>query len=375
MTDPRRSEAGARPLLEQALAAMPAPLGSTPQVDALEAELKAVYGVDHAIAVSSGTAALQTALIASGARPGTEVLLPAFTVVMAVAAVTATGAHPVFVDSRLGGSGGKNSGFVLDLDDAAAKFSGRTVALLPVHFGGRTGDLDALREFTHDRRIKLLEDACQAQGSRWRGRAVGTIGDAGCFSMKDGKFVICGEGGYVLTDDPDIAATSAAFRSHWQTGTSTHPAGHHLGLNLRLAEPLAALARHSLADLDAALRQRRDQTRLLTTLVGNLPGLEPIQAGPGEEPNEYAALWRIGVPRPRELCERLSEYGVVNSVGTFGLRAASAHPACRTLDPVPCPNAEQAVDELLSVPLTSALDDEHIDRLAATIRTQVKAWR
>ncbi|MGH3897509.1 MAG: DegT/DnrJ/EryC1/StrS family aminotransferase [Pseudonocardiaceae bacterium] len=354
------------PLLHEAVAAMPAPFGSV-QAEGLEEELKAAYGVSHAIGVSSGTAALHSALIGCRAGPGTEVLIPAFTVVMTVAAIVATGARPVFVDTH-------PDGFGLDLDDADAKRTAQTIALLPVHVGGRTGDLAAARDFTHHAGIRLVEDACQAQGSRWRSRPVGTVGDVGCFSMKDGKILSCGEGGYILTDDPLIAAGAAAFRTHWQTGTPAHPPGHRLGHNLRLAEPLAALARHSLATRDAALTRRREQTDLLTTLVGDLPGLAPIPATPGEDPNGYAALWRIERPRPRELCQRLAAAGVVNAIGTFGLRAAHTHPACQTLDPAACPRAEALINSLLSVPVTSADDDERIGQIAKLIRTEVTAW-
>jgi dTDP-4-amino-4,6-dideoxygalactose transaminase len=124
-----------------------------------------------------------------------------------------------------------------------------------VHFGGRTGDLAATRDFTDYAGIRLVEDTCQAQASQWRGRPAGMVGDAGCSSMKDGKLLSCGEGGYILTDDPVIAARAAAFGTHWQTGTPAHPPGHRLGHNLRLAEPLA---RHSLAARDTAVTRRRE---------------------------------------------------------------------------------------------------------------------
>lgn len=355
------------PLLSEALAAMPSPFGQV-QASALESDLKAAFGAGGAIAVSSGTTALETALVACGAGPGTEVLVPAFTVVMTVAAVVAAGARPVFVDAR-------PESFGMDLADAEAKLTSRTAAVLPVHFAGRTGDLGAIREFADYAGVKLVEDACQAQGSTHLGRLAGTVGDAGCFSMKDGKILSCGEGGYILTSDPLVAARAAAFRTHWQTGTSADPPGHRLGRNFRLAEPLAALARHSLASRDAAVQLRREQTMLLSGIVGDAPGLEAIPAEPGEEPNGYSALWRIRLPRPRELCARLAAAGVVNSTGTFGLRAAHAHPACRELDPAICPRAGKLADTLLSVPLTSADTSARIGEIGELIRKEVAAWR
>lgn len=355
------------PMLEEALLAMPSPSGRA-QAAGLEADLAAEFGTRHAVTVSSGTAAIQAALISCGAGPGTEVLIPALTVVMTVAAIVAAGARPVFVEASA-------DGFGLDLADAEAKLTSRTVAILPVHIAGRTGDLGAVRSFADRTGLRLVEDACQAQGSWFRGSLAGTVGDAGCCSMKDGKILSCGEGGYILTSDPDIAARAAAFRTHWQTGIPEHPPGSRLGQNFRLAEPLAALARHNLANYGAAVRRRREQTALLTELTGDISGLEAIPAGPGEEPNGYSAAWRITAPRPRALCERLATADVINSVGTFGLKAAHANPACRELNPAVCPRAEHMTDTLLSVPLTSADDNARISRIAQLIRKEVSAWR
>ncbi len=355
------------PLLEEALLAMPSPSGQA-QVTGLESGLAAEFGTRHVVTVSSGTAAIQAALIGCGAGPGTEVLVPALTVVMTVAAIVATGARPVFVETSA-------DGFGLDLADAEAKLTSRTIAILPVHIAGRIGDLGAVRSFADRIGLKLVEDACQAQGSWFRGSLAGTIGDAGCFSMKDGKILSCGEGGYILTNDPDIAGRAAAFRTHWQTGIPEHPPGSRLGHNFRLAEPLAALARHNLTSYGAAVRRRREQTTLLAGLSGDVPGLEVIPAGPGEEPNGFSAIWRITAPRPRALCERLATAGVINSVGAFGLKAAHANPACRELNPAVCPRAERMADTLLSVPLTSADDDSRITRIAQLIRKEVSAWR
>ena len=147
------------------------------QVRALEAEVEAATGTRHAIAVSSGTAALHTALAACGAGPGDEVLVPAVSVIMTIAAVIAVGARPVLVDAGTDGE-------PIDLGDLSAKITRRTRAILPVHFAGRTGDMDALLRTAGAHDLVVIEDACQAQGSRYRGRLAGTLGQAGCFPSR-----------------------------------------------------------------------------------------------------------------------------------------------------------------------------------------------
>jgi len=351
-------------LLAKVVAAMPNPT-SREQAALLEAELAAAHGVAHAVTVSSGTAALHTALVACGIGADDEVLLPAATVIMTVAAVVQAGARPVFVDAGPDGE-------LLDLADARTKITGRTRAIVPVHLGGRCGDLGALMELATHAGLDVIEDACQAHGSRHRGRLLGTVGTIGCFSLRDGKLVSCGEGGYLVTENPDLAARAAAFRTHWQTPAPGQPALSRLGTNYRLAEPLAALARCSLARLDDTLRRRQRAVTRLAELVGDLPGLAHILATADEQPNGYCAQWWILLPDPRGLCRRLADVGVVNSVGTFGLRPAHLHPACQQLRPAPCPHAERAVDTLLAVPTPE--DEEQVDEIATLIRKEVRAW-
>jgi dTDP-4-amino-4,6-dideoxygalactose transaminase len=348
------------------LARMPDPVGR-PEAVALEAELAAAFGSRHAVAVSSGTAALHTALAACGIGHGDEVLVPAATVIMTVAAVVAVGARPVFFDTPVDGRG-------VDLEDVAAKTSPRTRAIVPVHLAGRTDGIHELAAYTKAKGLYLVEDACQAQGSRTRGRLAGSIGDIGCFSLKDGKLIFCGEGGYLLTDDDELAARAAAFRSHWQTHAGNAPAGSRLGLNFRLAEPLAALARHHLVNFESSLGRRREQDRLLHKLLDPAPGLVPVTPAPDDDPNGFSALWRIGFDRPRAFSTRLAELGVANSVGTHRLTAAPEHPACRSLEADPCPNAVGAVDQLLAVSLSARTSDEALHETAATIRREAARW-
>ncbi len=237
---------------------------------------------------------------------------------MTVAAVVAAGARPVFVDAADGGCG-------MDLADVAAKTGPSTRAVIAVHLAGRTDGIHDLAAYARTAGLRLVEDACQAQGTTTRGRHAGTIG---AFSLKDGKIISCGEGGYLLTGDDALADRAAAYRTHWQTPAPGDPAGSRLGANYRLAEPLAVLARHQLGRFPQALALRRRQAAALHQTVGPAPGLEPIEAAHEERPNGYSALWRLTLPEARAFAARLAQLGVPNSTGTHRLTAAhSTRPA------------------------------------------------
>ncbi|WP_224277625.1 aminotransferase class I/II-fold pyridoxal phosphate-dependent enzyme [Streptomyces sp. LS1784] len=183
-----------------AVARMPDPTGYR-ETAALEADLAAAFGTRRAVAVSSGTAAITTALAACSIGAGDVVLLPAVTVVMTVAAVAAVGAHPVFVEAAPDGRG-------VNLADLAAKTGPDTKAVLAVHLADRTDGIHGLAVHTRTAGLRLIGDACQAQGAATLGRHAGTIGDIGCFSLKDGKIIACGDGGYLLAD------RATAHRTH-----------------------------------------------------------------------------------------------------------------------------------------------------------------
>ena len=269
---------------------MPDPSGGA-ATGQLEHELARAFGVPHAVAVASGTAALHAALSACGIGPGDEVLVPALTVVMTVAPVVALGATPVFVDSD-------PATLDLDYDDAARKITPQTQAILPVHLWGRMGDPAALSAFASGHGLTIIEDAAQAAGSSRSGRKAGTIGAAGCFSMKDGKILWSGEGGFLLTARRELAEHAAAFRSHWQQPPPGQAPQSRLGTNSRLAGPLAAIALANLRRFPELAHQRREQTRSLLDALEPVPWPARARTGTGRtvEPLRPAAAHRPAAP-------------------------------------------------------------------------------
>jgi perosamine synthetase len=332
----------------------------------LEHDLAEVFGVPHVVAVASGTAALHAALSACGIRPGDEVLVPALTVVMTVAPLSALGAVPVFVDSDPA---------TLDLDygDAARKVTSRTRAIIPVHLWGRMGDPAALAAFASEHGLAVIEDAAQAAGTARDGQRAGTAGAAGCFSMKDGKILWSGEGGFLLTARREVAERATAFRSHWQPAPLGEAPLSRLATNSRLAAPLAAIALANLRRFWGLVELRRAQTRHLLDALAQAPGLAALPLATGEEWNGFAPLLHIDLPNPRAFAEHLAQQAVPNSTGSFRLVPCDTRPMFTDRDR-PCRGAAQILDHTLAVILTERDTETTLDRYAAVIAREAAAW-
>lgn len=241
------------------------------EVAAFEAEVAAFSGDGcRAVAVSSGTAALRTALAALGVGPGDEVVVPACTFVASVNAVVLAGALPVFaeVDDTLG----------LSADSVRAALTPRTAAVMPVHLDNGQVDMDALLAVTGPAGVAVVEDTAQSMGATLHGRRLGTIGDIGAFSMQLDKNITTGEGGVVVTRDERLALRSAAFQDQGGHFLTQHGAGRDhapqpfVGDNLRLTEIQGAIARVQLRRLDALLDVMRAHKAAIVAKVGPLPG-------------------------------------------------------------------------------------------------------
>ncbi len=235
-----------------------------PRVQAFERRFAEYVGVEHAVAVSSGTAALHLAALAAGVGPGDEVIVPNFTFVASATAARYCGARPILCDSL--GPDDLN----LDPADVRARVTARTRAVVAVHFMGYAADVEALRALCDERELVLIEDTAQAIGARTRdGHMAGTVGDLGCFSLFSKKQLCVGEGGMVVTSDADLASRVRLLRSHCMTSvTWDRHQGYaesydvvDVGFNFRLDEPRAALGLSRIARLDDDIAVRRAHVR------------------------------------------------------------------------------------------------------------------
>jgi 8-amino-3,8-dideoxy-alpha-D-manno-octulosonate transaminase len=241
---------------------------------AFEAAVAAYVGTEHAVATSSGTAALRTALAALGVGCGDEVIVPAFTFIASINAIVVSGAVPVFaeIDDTLN----------IHADDVAAKITERTVAVMPVHLENVACDMEALVAVTAARGIPILEDTAQSIGATYNGRALGSIGDIGAYSLQLEKNITAGEGGVVVTSDARLFQRAARYQDQGGQFFTSHGGGRgeelaepFVGENLRMTELAAAIAGVQLAKLDDLLAaMRRNHGRILAA-VGEVEGLAP----------------------------------------------------------------------------------------------------
>jgi dTDP-4-amino-4,6-dideoxygalactose transaminase len=214
-----------------------------PRVAEFERAYADFLGIEHALAVANGTAALHLALLAVGCGPGDEVVLPSLNFVAAANAIANTGATPVFCDVR------GDEDLNLDPDDLRAALGTKTKAIVVLHYGGNACDMDAVREIATEHGVDVIEDAAHAPGATWRGERCGTLGRIACFSFFANKNLPVGEGGMIVTGDGELAERVRLLRSHGMTTLTWdrqrgHAGGYDVlaqGFNYRLDEIRAAM--------------------------------------------------------------------------------------------------------------------------------------
>jgi perosamine synthetase len=219
-----------------------------------ESHMKRYLKIKHVISVNSGTAALYAALFATGIKQDDEVLIPSFTFVATANAVVAAGGRPIFVDI-------KKEDYTMDASDLKTKITKNSKVIIPVHLYGHPSDIDEINEIAEKNSLDVIEDACQSLGSSYKNKQTGTFGALGCFSMYASKVLTAGEGGAVATDNDELADKLKMIRNHGMVeGSDTRM----LGLNLRLPEMSAAVAKVQMQKLDKMLEIRRRNAEILS---------------------------------------------------------------------------------------------------------------
>ncbi|MEV0964679.1 DegT/DnrJ/EryC1/StrS family aminotransferase [Streptomyces sp. NPDC049910] len=326
---------------------------------ALEAEMAALYGRAEAVSSSSGTAALHLALAAAGVGPGDEVVTTPISDFGTVAPVLAQGARVVFADVRADDG---------NLDPAAveAAITPRTRVVVAVHLFGGAADVARLREVCDRHGLLLVEDCAQAWlGEDEDGRLLGTVGDIACFSLQQYKHITAGDGGLCITDDPELARGMRLFMDKgWDRAEGRiHRT---MGLNYRMTELVAAVARAQLARVSEVVRLRRERATRFAAAVerlGPAPGIRLPSRRAGhawwvmpllvDDNSRWASgLQAAGVPALRGYLER----------------PLYANPALSGHHPGPCPRAETLIDRtLLVLQWNEGYTEDDVDRIARTL--------
>ncbi len=307
----------------------------------------------HGVLTSSATAALWLALRALGVKAGDEVLVPAHTAFPTVEALCVAEATPVFVDV--------DRFYTMDVADAAAKATPRTVGLLPVHLYGQPADLDAVGDLAARLGLWVLEDCAQACGAAWKGRRVGSFGRAAVLSFYPSKnLTVMGDGGAVLTDDEDLAVHVRRLRDHGRRSKDVHA---EVGFNLRFNEIQAAIGGVLLRRLDVMNERRRALAARYDAGLAGLPLATPA-VRPGAR--HVYHLYVVRTAQRDGLAAFLAARGI--QTGIHYPVPAHRQPAVERLAAPALPETERLVDEILSLPISAGHADDEIDRVIATVR-------
>jgi len=354
------------------------------RVRALEEGFAKLYGVRSAVACTSGTAAVHTAIASLNLEPGSEIITSPVTDFGTIAGMIYQGCIPVFADWKPGA-------YNLDPEDVARKITDRTAAIVPVHLFGNPCDMDAIMAIAREHRLPVIEDCCQAYCTSYRGRFVGSIGSIGCFSMQESKHLPAGEGGLVITNSEDLATRMELFRDKgWQTrGKPGQRKYVFLGLNYRMNELTAAVGLVQLRKVEQVVQTRNRLGVRLTELVADLPGLNPAPVTEGGSHSYWAypiqvtgrdaeafarALRAEGLPcgwgytgKPIYLCAH-----ALSEKRTFGTSewpfASTSYGRAIEYAPGLCPVAERELLETIIIGLDESWQDADVEAAAEIIR-------
>jgi dTDP-4-amino-4,6-dideoxygalactose transaminase len=240
------------------------------QAERFENAFSHYHDAERAIAVNNGTVAIELALIAGGVRPGDEVLVPAVTFIASASAIVRMGAIPIFVDS---------DPETLSISPAAveAAITPRTRAIIAVHYGGYSVDLDALLPIVKNHGLILIEDCAHAQGTEWRGRKVGSYGHFGTFSFQNSKALSSGEGGIVLVNDESLYRDAMLYGNIGRDWSKPGYEHHVLASNYRLPELSAALLLVQLSRLQEQVERRMRAASILLEGIKSIGGIQPLK--------------------------------------------------------------------------------------------------
>lgn len=254
--------------------------GDAGQVAQFERRWAADVDAKFCQATNSGTSALVTALAALGVGPGDEVLVPPYTFVATINCVLLHHALPVFVDSD-------PETAQMEANGLEERINQNTRAILPTHIGGAPCDMDRIGAIAKRHDLRIVEDACQAHTAQWRGRRVGTLGDAGCFSFQNSKNMTSGDGGAMTTNDAQVYARAEAFHNNGNGHFEDDGAYTAHGCNLRLTEFQGALLMAQFERNDELARRRERNGALLNELLEAIPGVRPKRTYPGTTRHGY----------------------------------------------------------------------------------------
>jgi perosamine synthetase len=351
-------------------------LTTGPMVEKFEQAVAAFVGSKYAVAVSSGTAALHCAMAAAGIGPGDEVIVPAMTFAATANAVVFQGGRPVFVDVL-------PNTLLINPSDVEANVTFKTKAIVAVDYAGQPCDYDALRAIADKHRLVLIADACHSFGAEYKGRKVGTLADLTVFSFHPVKHITTGEGGMIVSENPEYAGMMRRFRNHGistdhllrtKDGTWFYEMVD-LGYNYRLTDFQCALGLSQLQKLPGWIARRREIAREYDLAFAKLPTIKLL-----DRSSNITHAYHLYVIQLEDAQERGGRSAVFETLRKEGIGVnvhyipVHLHPFYRKrfgTHPGMCPVAEGVYERILSLPVFPALGDRDVKEVIEAVRRAV----
>ncbi len=250
------------------------------EVAQFEKEFADFCGTKYALSCVNGSVALRLALIACGVKPGDEVIVPPYTFIATASIVIEANCVPVFVDID-------PRTYNLDASKIEGAITTRTKAIIPVHFAGQACEMDEILAVAKKHGLRVIEDACHGHGAAYKGKKLGSIGDAGCFSFQSSKNLTSGEGGMVVTNDDALYQMMNSLRNVGRVEGGAWYEHHYAGCNYRITQFQAVLLSNQLKRLEEQTLKRHENGTYLNELLEEIDGITPLTRGLGETIHSY----------------------------------------------------------------------------------------
>ena len=336
------------------------------KVAEFERDFAEFCGVKAAVAVNSGTAALHCLYHAAGIGPGDEIIVPALTFAATSNAALYCGAKPVFADVEA-------DTLLIDPASVAQQLTSRTKAIVAVDYAGQPANYAALQKLADENGLHLFADACHALGGSWHGEKVGSLAEASTFSLHPVKPMTTGEGGMITTDDEELAQKMRVFRNHGITTDhrAREKAGSwsyemvELGFNYRLSDISCALGISQLPKVPHWTRQRQQIARFYDEAFAPMPQIQPLVVRANVSCAHH--LYVVRVPNRAEVFAQLRARKIGVNVHYLPVYL---HPYYRELgyQAGECPRAEAAYEEILSLPIFPAMEEDDVTRVVEAMK-------
>lgn len=353
-------------------------LTTGPKVAEFEKRFAEMVGAKYAVAVNSGTAALHAAAFAAGIGPGNEVITTSMTFAASANCVLYCGGHPVFADVEA-------DTLLLDPSCVESKVSPKTKAIIAVDYAGQPCDYDALKKITDRHGLILIADACHALGATYKNRKVGTLADMTVFSFHPVKHITTGEGGMVVTDNPDFAVKLRAFRNHGITTDHRQREAEgswfyemaELGYNYRLPDINCALGLSQLKKLDKFVARRRQIAALYDSAFADMPALFSLAQRDDRKSSYHLYVVRLNLSKLN--ASRQQVFGALRAEN-IGVNVHYIpvywHPYYNKLGYGKglCPVAEKAYEEIVTLPLFPAMSDRDTGDVIKAVKKVLRVY-